>query len=155
MSKQSPVMRLTSIHLMLLLIGFGVTARAQQFTGTLQGTVQDSTGAVVSGAEVSVTNQATNVTINTTTGSNGHYTVPQLPPGVYRVTVKKSGFKTATVADIKIDVQQIRATDVTLEVGQTTETVSVSASGTSAIQTTSSTFPHTINTHPLLHFPPT
>ena len=153
MSKQSPVMRLTSIHLMLLLIGFGVTARAQQFTGTLQGTVQDSTGAVVSGAEVSVTNQATNVTINTTTGSNGHYTVPQLPPGVYRVTVKKSGFKTATVADIKIDVQQIRAADVTLEVGQTTETVSVSASGTSAIETTSSTVAQSIENKRVVDLP--
>jgi len=146
-------MRLTSIHLMLLLIGFGVTARAQQFTGTLQGTVQDSTGAVVSGAEVSVTNQATNVTINTTTGSNGHYTVPQLPPGVYRVTVKKSGFKTATVADIKIDVQQIRAADVTLEVGQTTETVSVSASGTSAIETTSSTVAQSIENKRVVDLP--
>jgi len=146
-------MRLTSIHLMLLLIGFGVTARAQQFTGTLQGTVQDSTGAVVSGAEVSVTNQATNVTINTTTGSNGHYTVPQLPPGVYRVTVKKSGFKTATVADIKIDVQQIRAADVTLEVGQTSETVSVSASGTSAIETTSSTVAQSIENKRVVDLP--
>src|SRR5262249_10722166 len=153
MSKQSPVMRLTSIHLMLLLIGFGVTARAQQFTGTLQGTVQDSTGAVVSGAEISVTNQATNVTINTTTGSNGHYIAPQLAPGVYKITVKKSGFKTATLADIKLDVQQIREADFTLEVGQTTETVSVSASGTAAIETTSSTVSQTIENKRVVDLP--
>ncbi len=153
MSKQSPVMRPTLIHLTLLLIALCVSVSAQQFTGTLQGTAQDSNGAVVAGAEVAITNQATNVTINTTTGSNGHYIAPQLPPGVYRVTVKKSGFKAATVADIKIDVQQIRAVDVTLEVGQTTETVSVSASGVAALETTSTTLAQTIENKRIVDLP--
>src|SRR5215510_10335885 len=142
MSKLSPIIRLTTLAMLLILSVAGVTA--QQFTGTLQGTVQDSTGAVVVGAEIAVTNQNTNVTINTDTGSSGHYTVPQLPPGTYRVTVKKSGFKTATVADIKLDVQQIRSADVSLDVGQATETVTVSVSGAAALETTSTTLAQTI-----------
>ncbi len=105
------------------------------------------------GAEVAVTNQNTNVTINAITSSNGNYIVPQLPPGVYRVTVKKSGFKTSTIAEIKIDVQQIRAVDVTLDVGQTTETVSVSASGTAALETTSTTLAQTIENKRIVDLP--
>ncbi|MGH9770066.1 MAG: carboxypeptidase regulatory-like domain-containing protein [Blastocatellia bacterium] len=122
-------------------------------TGTLQGAVQDSNGAVVAGAEVIITNQNTNVTINTTTSGNGTYIAPQLPPGVYWITIKKSGFKTSTVAEIKLDVQQIRAVDVTLDVGQTTETVSVSASGTAAIETVSSTVSQTIENKRIVDLP--
>src|SRR5262245_21384727 len=125
MCKLSPDIRFNLLSLLLLFGALGLTASAQQFTGTLQGTVQDSNGGVVAGAEVTITNQNTNVTINLATGSNGHYIAPQLPPGVYNVTVKKSGFKTSTIAEIKVDVQQIRATDVTLDVGQTTEMVRV------------------------------
>src|SRR5262249_36499656 len=153
MSKLSPIMRFALLNLTLLLVGFGLPAHAQQFTGTIQGVVQDSGGAVVAGAEVTITNQNTNVTINLATGSNGHYIAPQLPPGVYRVTIKKSGFKTSTVAEIKIDVQQIRAVEFTLDVGQTSETVSVSASGTTAIETTSSTVSQTIENKRIVDLP--
>jgi len=153
MSKLSPIIRLTLLNLLLLFGGFGLIAHAQQFTGALQGMVQDSNGAVVAGAEVTITNQNTNVTINMATGGNGHYIAPQLPPGVYKVTVKKSGFKTSTIADIKIDVQQIRAADVTLDVGQTNETVSVSASGTTALETTSSTIAQTIENKRIVDLP--
>src|SRR5215470_1746224 len=153
MSKLSPIIRLTLLNLLLLFGGFGLIAHAQQFTGALQGMVQDSNGAVVAGAEVTITNQNTNVTINMATGGNGHYIAPQLPPGVYKVTVKKSGFKTSTIADIKIDVQQIREADFTLEVGQTNETVSVSASGTTALETTSSTIAQTIENKRIVDLP--
>ena len=153
MSKLSPIMRFALLNLTFLLVGFGLPAHAQQFTGTIQGVVQDSSGAVVAGAEVTITNQNTNVTINLATGSNGHYIAPQLPPGVYRVTIKKSGFKTSTVAEIKIDVQQIRAVEFTLDVGQTSETVSVSASGTTAIETTSSTVSQTIENKRIVDLP--
>lgn len=153
MSKQSTNIRLTTLALLLFLSVPGLWVSAQQFTGTLQGTVQDSTGAVVVGAEVAVTKQNTNVTINTVTGSSGHYTVPQLPPGTYRVTVKKSGFKTATIADIKLDVQQNRTADVTLDVGQATETVTVSVSGAAALETTSTTLAQTIENKRIVDLP--
>src|SRR5262245_15499132 len=153
MSKLAPIIRFAMLILTLLLVGFGLPARAQQFTGTIQGVVQDSNGAVVAGAEVTITNQNTNVAINLATGSNGHYIAPQLPPGVYKVTIKKSGFKTVTIADIKVDVQQIRATDVTLDIGQTAETVSVSASGATALETTSTTMAQTIENKRIVDLP--
>src|SRR6266542_965997 len=113
----------------------------------------EPTVGVLSGAEIAVTNQNTNVTINMTTGGNGHYIAPQLAPGVYKVTVKKSGFKTSTIAEIKLDVQQIRAVDVTLDVGQMTETVSVSASGATALETTSTTMAQTIENKRIVDLP--
>ncbi len=153
MSKLSPILKFTLLNLLLLSGALGLTASAQQFTGTLQGAVHDSTGAVVAGAEVVIANQNTNVTINMISGGNGHYIAPQLPPGVYKITVRKSGFKTTTIADIKLDVQQIREADVTLDIGQTTETVSVSASGTAAIETTSSTVSQTIENKRIVDLP--
>lgn len=149
MFKQLSAIRLTII-ILLFLAG---TVRAQQFTGTLQGTVRDTTSAVVVAAEVAITNQNTNVTINTTTSGNGNYIAPQLPPGNYRVTVKKLGFKVATVADIKIDVQQIRAVDITLDIGKTIETVSVSALGATALETTSTTLAQTIENKRIVDLP--
>ena len=153
MSKLSPIMRLTLLGLLLPLVGFGLPVRAQQFTGTIQGVVQDSTGAVVAGAEVSVINIGTGETRTVTTDGNGAYVAPQLKPALYRVVVKKSGFKSATLDEIKLDVQQVRAVDIKLEVGQTTETVTVSASGTAAIETTSSTVSQTIENKRIVDLP--
>lgn len=150
MSKRTPLLRLILLNLLLLL---GLPVYAQQFTGTLQGTVQDSSGAVVPGAEVTITNQGTNFTTTATTDSRGNYIAPQLPPGLYKITVRKTGFKAAALADVKLDVQQIRAADVTLDVGQTSETVSVSASGTSAVETTSSTIAQTIENKRIVDLP--
>ena len=83
---------------------------AQQFTGTLRGTVQDSSGAVVPAADVTIILVATNETQVVTTDGGGAYVAPNLKPGTYRITVAKQGFKGATIADIKVDVQQSRST---------------------------------------------
>jgi uncharacterized surface anchored protein len=132
MSRQSPAIRLPMI-ILLLLIGIYIPVRAQQFTGTIRGTVLDSAGAVVAGAEVSVINKGTNETRTVVTDGNGGYVVPQLKPGLYRINVKKSGFKSATLDEVKIDVQQIREVDVTLAVGDATESVTITSSGAAAI----------------------
>jgi hypothetical protein len=153
MSRLSPIIRFTLLNLLLLFGGLGLTASAQQFTGTVQGVVQDSTGAVLAGAEVSIINTATGETRTITTDGNGAYVAPQLKPALYRVTVRKQGFKTATLDGIKLDVQQIRAVDMKLEVGQTTESVSVSASGTAAIEMTSSTVSQTIENKRVVDLP--
>jgi Carboxypeptidase regulatory-like domain len=128
------------------------TASAQQFTATLRGTAQDTSGAVVPKAEVSIVNTATNETRVVLTDVNGSYVVPQLKPGTYRVIVKKEGFRTATVDDIKLDVQQIRAADVTLDVGSTSESVTVVGSG-AVIETTSSTISQTIENKRIVDLP--
>lgn len=126
---------------------------AQQFSGTIRGTILDSAGAVVSGAQVSVVNLQTNDTHNIETEDDGTYVVPQLKPGLYRVTVKKSGFRTATVDEIKLDVDQIRGVDVRVSPGTVTETVSVTAAGGAAIETTSSTISQTIENKRIVDLP--
>ena len=108
---------------------------AQQFSGTLRGAVQDSSGAVVPDADVTVVSTATNEKHAVKTDAEGRYVVPQLKPGFYRVTVAKSGFKSAAIDEVKLDVQQIRGVDVTLELGQATELVTV-VGRTATIETT-------------------
>jgi Carboxypeptidase regulatory-like domain len=135
-----------------LLAGVAIPLSAQQFSGTLRGTVQDSTGLVVPGAEVSVVHIATNDTHTVVTDDTGTYVVPQLKPGFYRITAKVSGFKTATLDQIKLDVQQIRAVNVTLEVGATSEAVTVLGASTT-VETTSSTISQTIENKRLVDLP--
>ena len=98
---------------------------AQQFSGTLRGTVQDSTGAVVADADVTITSTTTNEKYTVKTDAEGRYVVPQLKPGFYNVTVAKTGFKSAAVDEVKLDVQQVRGVDVTLALGQASELVTV------------------------------
>ena len=108
----------------LCLVG-AVGALAQIGTGSITGIVIDSTGAVVPEAEVAITNADTNVSRATTSTNSGDYAVTGLLPGRYSVTVKKSGFRSATVPAFELQVDQKARVDVALEVGQITETVSV------------------------------
>jgi hypothetical protein len=136
----------------LLVMSLSAMVPAQQFTATLRGTVHDASGAVVPKAEVTIANTATNESRVVFTDANGTYVVPQLKPGTYRLIVKKDGFRTATLDEIKLDVQQIRAADVTLDVGSTSESVTVLGSG-ATIETTSSTISQTIENKRIVDLP--
>ena len=135
--------------ILLLLAALCLPLEAQQFSGTLRGVVQDSTGAIVPGAEVSIVEVATNDTHVIITGDSGTYVVPQLKPGNYRITVRKDGFKSPTFDEVKVDVGQIRAFDVTLEIGQTSEAISVGA----ALETASATISQTIENRRMVDLP--
>lgn len=121
----------------LVLAGFSATAFGQAITGTLLGTVLDSSGGAVPGVEVTVTNMDTGVTRTTTTGSEGYYSVPNLAPGRYSVTVKFAGFKTATSQDNVVQVQQTTRADFTMSAGDVSQTVQVT-SEVPLVQSTSS-----------------
>jgi Carboxypeptidase regulatory-like domain len=137
---------------LILLVAFASPGRAQQFTGTIQGIVQDATGAVVPGAEVSVINVGTNEVRHVTTDRGGAYVAPQLKPGIYRVVVELNGFKTATVDQIKLDVQQIRGVDVRLDIGGTSESVMVVATA-APVEKVSSTVSQTIENKRIVDLP--
>lgn len=100
---------------------------AQTSTGTITGQVLDSTGAVVPGAVVRLINSATNDQRTITTNSEGLYSLPSLPPGLYKVVVEKDGFSKAEVNAITVNTAQVTTTNVTLQVGRTSETVTISA----------------------------
>jgi hypothetical protein len=102
-------------------------ALAQQTLGSLNGTVMDSSGAAVAGVTVKATNVAINVTEATTTQKTGFFQIFNLPVGTYTVTVSQSGFETTQLSGISVREAQASTVDVTLKVGQTTESVEVTA----------------------------
>ncbi len=106
-------------------------------TGTILGTVTDTTGAVIAGAPVDVTNTSTGVTTRITSTGSGDYTAADLAPGPYKVSVQMSGFSKAVVSGIVLVVAQDARVNVQLKPGATSETVEVSASGV-ALDTDSS-----------------
>ena len=138
-----------------VIVALGLSATplaAQQFSGTVRGRVQDSSGAVVPAADVTIILVATNETQVVTTDGDGAYVAPNLKPGTYRITVAKQGFKSAAIADVKVDVQQSRSVNVTLELGQATEVVTVSGRA-ATVETTSSTVSQTIENKRLVDLP--
>ena len=96
-----------------------------QDTATLTGTVTDPTGAVVVGAQVTVTNVATNIETVTETNSEGIYRVPFLRPGTYRVTISAAGFKRFVRDNVTLSVGATAPINASLEIGTVTETVEV------------------------------
>ncbi|HXR77493.1 MAG TPA: carboxypeptidase-like regulatory domain-containing protein, partial [Bryobacteraceae bacterium] len=103
------------------------TADAQVTTGTILGIVTDSTGAAVSGAQITITNVNRGTTQQYTTDATGSYTAPFLVPGTYRVEVEKAGFKRATSVDTQLEVDQKARVDFSMQLGQVSETVTVEA----------------------------
>jgi hypothetical protein len=100
-------------------------------TGTILGTVTDSSGAIVSNAKVTVTNTATNVEFRTSTSSSGDFNAPALNPGTYRVAVEAPGFEKFVTTGIVLTVNQKERVDAALKPGQVTETIETSAQAVS------------------------
>ena len=103
-------------------------AAAQAVTGTVLGTVTDSTGAAVPGATVTLTNLGTDLTRTMVSDAAGEFTAPQLPTGKYKLVVELPGFKTVTIPDIALGVDQHLRFNVQLSVGAVAENVTVAAS---------------------------
>ncbi|MFC5862323.1 carboxypeptidase regulatory-like domain-containing protein [Acidicapsa dinghuensis] len=102
------------------------TASAQASSG-VTGTVTDSSGAVISGASVTITDESTSVTAHTVTESAGTYSFRGLNPGKYKISVDAPGFKKAVKSDVTLEVSREGTVDFTLSTGATTETVQVTA----------------------------
>jgi hypothetical protein len=113
--------------LLFALVLTAVSSFAQMETATLSGTVMDQSGAVISDAQVEVTNSETNSTISTTTNTAGVYIVSALKPGRYRMFVRKQGFKQISVTDIVLNVQDVISRNFHLQLGAVSETISVTA----------------------------
>ena len=116
-----------------------VSVSAQTFRGTILGTVTDPSGAVVSGAKVTVKNTGTGLERTTTTSGDGSYSLPELPIGTYNVTVTQSGFQTFVATGVTVDVATERRVDASLKTGEITTKVEVSADQLPLVETTSNT----------------
>src|SRR5437773_4407831 len=104
-----------------------VAALGQAGTSTVRGLVKDPQGNLVAGATVTLTNAATNFSRTTTTTTEGLFSFEQVPAGDYRVEVTATGFKKAVVTDFHALVSKVTPADITLEIGNVSETVTVSS----------------------------
>jgi hypothetical protein len=99
---------------------------AQYENGSLVGTIHDSSGATVSGASVTITNNATGITAKATSNSTGDYEIPSLRVGVYTISANSPGFSDAVAKNITVSVGVRERIDLSLQVGSTQTTVEVS-----------------------------
>jgi len=113
-------MRTISLALFSALLAFAQGERA-----TLNGTVTDASGAAVPGATVVLIETTTNVESKTATTESGVYQMPYMPPGSYKITVTKTGFRTSAVENVTLRVAQTLTVNVKLELGAVTESVNV------------------------------
>ena len=109
---------------------------AQAVTGTILGSVTDTSNAAVPGATVTLTNAGTGLVRVVVTDANGDYTAPSLPTGKYKLVAELPGFRTVSLSDVELGVDQRARFNVKLEIGTVAETVTVS--GVSPLVQTSS-----------------
>jgi hypothetical protein len=126
-----------SLAALLVLSVIAVPASAQQ-AGTILGVVKDTSGGTVPQAKVTITNTDTNDMRDVTTGDDGAFRVPGLRPGHYSVKIEKDGFKTSTESALNLDVAQELVVNPALEVGASTQEVTVTGEAP-VVNTTTST----------------
>src|ERR1700733_2751844 len=104
-----------------------LTALGQGSTGTITGTVSDSTGAVVANAPIEARNNETGAVYPAASTNTGNYTVSNVPVGNYEMTIKVPGFKTYTHLNLQVQAAAVVKEDVVLQVGAATDSVTVTA----------------------------
>ena len=106
-------------------VTFAPIIAAQSTGGRIRGTVSDPSGAAVVGAKVTLINEATNVSRDVDTGTNGDYLLIEVPVGSYEIDVTQQGFKKYVRKGVALDLNEVISVDITLQLGTTAETVEV------------------------------
>ena len=128
-------------------VSFGlISLHAQVDTGTILGTVSDSSGAVISNAKVTLTNMGTNSALSTTSGADGGYRFSPVRIGTYKVDVSAQGFQTASRKEIGVDVGANVVANFQLKTGSTSEVVDVTSTPP-ALETQSSSVGQVVDRH--------
>jgi len=128
-----------------------VPCGAQTF-GEITGVVTDPSGSAVAGANVTVTNKATGASRSVVSNEAGIYSLPSLLPGAYDLRIEKQGFRAASRPGIELQVQQTARVDAALQLGQVSEVVEVSATG-SLINTENATVGTVIENRRIVELP--
>src|ERR1700691_6212688 len=136
----------------LLVLMSALNASAQQITGSIAGTVKDQQGAVVPGASVKATNVDTAFSRVTTTANDGAYRIEYLPVGTYTVEVDTPGFQKFVQQNVTLAVDQTQSLNVTLAVGASSQTVTVTAAPP-LVETTTATLGRTVQPDEIIGLP--
>src|SRR5216684_3461302 len=123
-----------------------------QANGSLSGTVADKTGSVISGATVKITSQGTGATREVKTDGSGHYLAPLLPVAIYTIRVESQGFQITEQKDIRLQVDEQREVDFSLNPASVSSTVEVSATEV-AVETTNPTLGQVITSEQVADLP--
>ena len=124
-----------------------------QATSGVTGVVTDESGAVVVGVKVTLTNPATSFSASTTTNSEGAYKFLNIVPATYRLSFSKDTFRTVTVSNVELGVAVTETRNATLAVGNTTETIEVTASGEGTVNTVDASIGNVITTKQIQDLP--
>jgi len=147
-----PLAIASALFLAIVIVLSGIPSFAQKDAGAIVGTVRDSSGALVTGAKVTVTDADRGTAVAQMTDDLGQYVASPLKVGRYNVTVEKEGFKKMVVGPVIVDVQARPAVDVTLQIGSTTETVDVTSQGPQ-LETETSELGQVVNSHTINSLP--
>src|SRR6266481_145896 len=144
-------MRLKSLLILILL--FCALPTYAQYRASIQGVVTDPDGATVSGATLTLTNRETNQILTATTNDSGVYNFNALSPSRYSLTVEKTGFKKKALENVGLIPEQANALNIQLEVGQVTESVTVSGDSTPLMDTETAAVTGTVSSNQIEHMP--
>src|SRR5450755_1781059 len=142
--------RICLISLVVMLCAIAAVAQVQN--GQLSGTVTDPSGAAVANAKVTVTNQATNLSVTVMTTANGTYTANQLPIGSYNISIEAAGFKTFSDLNVSLNAGSIAHVDAKMTLGQTREVVEVTGQEV-AVNTEDSKLATTVSSAQIANLP--
>src|SRR5205823_3208951 len=131
---------------------FAIAAQAQ-FNAPIQGTVTDQSGAVVSGATITVTSVETNREFKTTTSGEGFYRIAGLAPGLYNVSAEAPRFQKFSAERVPVAAEAVRGLDITLNPGIVSETVTVSGEAITEVQTENANLSDTITSGEVQRLP--
>lgn len=145
--------QLISVLAILLVSANVALGQAQSNAADLQGTVTDSTGAVVPNATVIARDPAKNISRNTTTNDEGFYRIVNIPAGDYELTVEAPNFKKAVLTKVTVTVGQAADIDVVLEPGQITESVTISDATSDIVETSKTAVATTIDQQRINNLP--
>ena len=136
-----------------VLIAVAITGiYAQSTSGTLVGTVRDSTGAVVSGAKVRISNTGTGAVLETLSNENGDYVAPNSPPAVYQIRVEHPGFRAVDVKQVTLLTGLTLRNDIRLEPGELQQTIQVEAAAP-VVSSESSSLANNVDSHTVVTLP--
>ena len=139
--------KLTQVASMFVLVlACVLSAHAQVTSGNVRGIVTDPNGAVVPNAKVTITEKATNVSSTTQTTGSGEYEFKNLlPADDYSISIEVQGFKTTTLNDVRVQLNQTTDVPAQLQIGQVGETVEVTAGGAELVDTTTQNLAKSFN----------